>query len=231
MPGQPYTDGIDAFNAVASTYETWFASPVGRFVDRQELQALARTLSGVQPGACIDIGAGTGHIASWLAERGHQVTAIEPSCAMRQEGMLRTAGLPIHWCDAHAEYLPFADASFDCALLFTTLEFVCYPAQTLVEALRVVRPAGQVIVGFLHALSPWVALYRYKADRGVMPWRAATFFTGEEVAGWMGQPAAQTEAAVYLAPQAMAPFVDADQAGKRAGNPPALEIRRWEKRP
>lgn len=231
MPGQPHTDGIEAFNAVASTYEAWFTSPLGKFVNHQELQALARVLQGVQPGTCIDIGAGTGHIAAWLAGQGHQVTAVEPSYAMRQEGLQRTVGLAIHWCDAQAENLPFADASFDRALLFTTLEFVRQPAQTLAEAFRVVRPAGQVIVGFLHALSPWVALYRYKADRGAEPWRAATFFTGDDVEGWIGQAAARTETAVHLAPQAMAPFAAADQAGKRAGNQPALEIRRWEKRP
>jgi ubiquinone/menaquinone biosynthesis C-methylase UbiE len=230
MPVRQYTDGIDVFTAVASTYEAWFASPLGEFVDHQELQALARVLPEAQAGTCIDIGAGTGHIAAWLVGQGHQVTAVEPSPAMRREGMQRTAGLAIHWCDAHAENLPFADASFDRALLFTTLEFVRHPAQTLSEAFRVVRPAGRVIVGFLHALSPWVARYRYQADRGAVPWRAATFFTGHDVEGWIGRSAERTEAAVYLAPQAIAPFADADRAGKRAGNQPALEIRRWEKR-
>lgn len=230
MPVQQYTDGIDVFISVAATYEAWFASPLGRFADHQELQALARVMSGIQPGACIDIGAGTGHITSWLAGCGHQVTAVEPSAAMRQEGIQRTTGLGIHWCDARAEALPFTNASFDSVILFTTLEFVRHPAQTLSEAFRVVRPGGRVIVGFLHALSPWVALYRYQADHGAVPWRAATFFTGNDVEGWIGRSAEHTEAAVYLAPQALEPFADADQAGKRAGNQPALEIRRWEKR-
>lgn len=230
MPEQPHTDGIDAFTSVASTYETWFASPLGRFVNHQELQALARVLPEIRQGTCIDIGAGTGHIASWLAGRGQQVTAVEPSRAMRQEGIRRTAGLAVHWCDAKAETLPFAEASFDRAILFTTLEFVRHPAQALSEAFRVVRSEGQIVVGFLHALSPWVALYRYKADHGATPWRAATFFTGDDVEEWTGQPAERTETAVYLAPQAMEPFAEADRAGKRAGNQPALEIRRWEKR-
>jgi ubiquinone/menaquinone biosynthesis C-methylase UbiE len=230
MFGQPHTNGIDAFTSVASTYETWFTSPLGRFVNHQELEALARVLPGVRQGDCIDIGAGTGHIAAWLAERGHQITAIEPSPAMRREGVRRSAGRPINWCAARAEDLPFADDSFDCAFLFTSLEFVRHPAQALSEAFRVVRPEGQVVVGFLHALSPWVALYRYQADHGAAPWWAATFFTGEEIERWIGQTAESVKAAVYLAPQAMEPFEEADRAGKRAGNQPALEIRRWEKR-
>lgn len=66
MSGHPATDGIDAFTSVASTYEGWFATPMGRFVDQQELQVLVHIVPGMQPGTCIDIGAGTGHIAVWL---------------------------------------------------------------------------------------------------------------------------------------------------------------------
>jgi len=220
---------IDAFAAIASTYEGWFTTPLGRFVDQQELQALARLLSGIDPGAVIDIGAGTGHMAAWLARRSHQVTAVEPSSAMRHEGVRRTAGLPIHWCAACAEHLPFADARFTGAVLFTTLAFVTQPVQALQEAVRVVRPAGWVTVGVLHALSPWVALYRSRADHGAMPWVAARFFTPEDVEGFIGAAATSSTEAVYLAPQASAPFAEADGAGKRAGNQPALAILQWRK--
>jgi hypothetical protein len=74
MLAQLYTDGIDVFTSVALTYEAWFASPLGKCVNRRELQTLARILLEVQQGACIDIGAGTGHIASWLVGRGHRST-------------------------------------------------------------------------------------------------------------------------------------------------------------
>jgi ubiquinone/menaquinone biosynthesis C-methylase UbiE len=220
----------DAFAAVASTYEGWFATPLGRFVEQQERQALARMLSGIEPGAMLDIGAGTGHSAAWLVSGGHQVTAVEPSSAMRHEGVRRTAGLPIRWCAARAEHLPFADASFEGAVLCTTLEFVHQPVQALQEAVRVVRPGGWVTVGVLHALSPWVALYRARADHGAMPWVAARFFTPEDVEGLMGQVADGSASAVYLAPQAKAPFEEADRAGKLAGNQPALAILQWRKR-
>jgi ubiquinone/menaquinone biosynthesis C-methylase UbiE len=226
----PAVQDLDAFTSVASTYDAWFATPLGRFVDQQELQAFERLLSGGERGAIIDIGAGTGHIASWLAGQGGQLTAVEPSPAMRREGRRRTSALPIRWCSARAESLPFADASFDGAVLFTTLEFVHYPAQALQEALRVVRVGGWAAVGFLHALSPWAAWYRYQADRGVMPWVAARFFTRKDIEQFIGQPADTSEAAVCLAPQATAPFEEAEQAGRRAGNRPALEILRWRKR-
>jgi ubiquinone/menaquinone biosynthesis C-methylase UbiE len=229
MHPQRSEPGIEAFASMASTYEAWFASPLGRFVDHQEKRALTRILPGVEGEPILDIGAGTGHIATWLAERGHQVMAVEPSPAMRHEGVRRTAGLPIHWYGARAEHLPFPEASFHGAVLFTTLEFVRHPARALREALRVVRPGGWVAVGFLHALSAWVALYRYQADRGVKLWGAAQFFTREDVERLIGAPADMSEVAVYLAPQATAPFEKAERAGKQAGNHPALEILRWRK--
>lgn len=224
-------DGIAAFEAVAATYEDWFTSPLGAFVDTAERQALATLLPDRPTQAIIEIGAGTGHIARLLSDYAQAVTAIEPAAAMRAEGIQRTADRPIHWQEARAEHLPYPEAHFDGAVFFTTLEFVDRPDQALQEALRVVRPGGWVMAGFLHALSPWAALYRYKGDRGVMPWAAARFYTRFDLEAWMGFPAEQSAPAVYLAPQANPPFAEADQAGQRAGNAPAMEILRWRKEP
>lgn len=229
MNPSPSRAGIDAFTSVASTYEKWFDSPLGAFVDACELRVLTSLLSDVNTNSVIEVGAGTGHIARFLEQYACEVTAIEPSAAMRAEGIQRTSSTSIHWIDARAEHLPYPDAHFDGAVLFTTLEFVDQPAHALHEALRVVRQEGWVIVGFLHALSAWTALYRYKADRGVMPWAAARFYTRKDIEQWIGFPAEQSKTAVYLAPQAISPFADADQAGKRAGNAPALEVLRWRK--
>ena len=85
--------------------------------------------------------------------------------------------------------------------MFTTLEFVEHPQAALQEALRVVRPGGWLIVGLLQALSAWAAFYRYKGDRGAMPWAAARFYTPEEVESWVGFPAEQVESAVVFSPK------------------------------
>ncbi len=223
------TEGMDAFSSVASSYEAWFASPLGAFVDHCERRAVECMLRDVESGSIVEVGAGTGHVARLLTCHGSKVTAVEPSSAMREEGRRRTAGLPIRWIDARAEALPFSDSCFDGAVFFTTLEFVHQPAGALREALRVVRPEGWVIVGFLHALSAWAARYRYHANRGVMPWAAARFFTSKDLEQWMGFPAERSEKAVYLAPDAIPPFEDAERSGKCAGNSPALEILRWRK--
>jgi SAM-dependent methyltransferase len=47
----------------------------------------------------LDVGAGTGADAAWLAGRGHRVTAVEPTEALRSFGMARHAASAIRWLD------------------------------------------------------------------------------------------------------------------------------------
>ncbi len=47
----------------------------------------------------LDIGAGSGRDAAWLAERGHEVVAAEPTRAMREEGQRRHPHPRIRWID------------------------------------------------------------------------------------------------------------------------------------
>ena len=50
------------------------------------------------PGArVLDIGAGTGRDAAWLAGRGYSVVAVEPSEGMREHAIMRHANLAIEW--------------------------------------------------------------------------------------------------------------------------------------
>jgi len=52
-----------------------------------------------QPALVFDIGAGTGRDAAWLAAKGHEVVAIEPSNAMRRHGRQVHQGDHIRWLD------------------------------------------------------------------------------------------------------------------------------------
>ncbi len=53
------------------------------------------------PAAVIDIGAGTGRDAGWLAARGYAVTAVEPTAAMRAHGERLHLSPAIGWIDDH----------------------------------------------------------------------------------------------------------------------------------
>ena len=51
------------------------------------------------PSQIIDIGAGTGRDAAAFAERGHSVTAVEPTAELRAEAERLHARWPITWID------------------------------------------------------------------------------------------------------------------------------------
>ena len=130
------------------------------------------------------------------------------------------------WVRAWGEALPFPGESFDVVLIFTTLEFVEDVERVLLEARRVLRPGWALVVGVLEALSPWAALYRRLGEKGVLPWAQARFLAREDLKALLGPPEAEGEA-VFLAPEAHPPYEEADLAGRRAGNRPALYLGRW----
>jgi SAM-dependent methyltransferase len=111
----------------------------------------------------------------------------------------------------------------------TVIEFAAEPERVLAEAWRVVQPGGQLVLGYLDALSPWAALYRRLGDRGVVPWTRAHFVRSEDPEAWLGRPADGSWSRVWLAPDAAAPFDAADHAGRRTGNTPAFTVLSWRK--
>jgi SAM-dependent methyltransferase len=66
------------------------------FLDKH--RAVLHLIPGV-PSSVLDIGAGTGADAAWLADRGHRVVAVEPTEALRVPGMALHASAPIEWVD------------------------------------------------------------------------------------------------------------------------------------
>jgi SAM-dependent methyltransferase len=69
-----------------------------------EAHAWLNGLLPAQPALVFDIGAGTGREAAWLAARGHEVAAIEPSYAMRRHGLQLHQDGRIRWLDARLTY-------------------------------------------------------------------------------------------------------------------------------
>jgi SAM-dependent methyltransferase len=103
---------------MVDAYEARPAYPV------ELLDALAHKLA---PGARIlDVGAGIGHLAIPLSQRGFQVTAAEPALLMLQrlEQRAMALSLPIELCHAKAEALPFEAGSFDMVVLADALHFI-----------------------------------------------------------------------------------------------------------
>jgi SAM-dependent methyltransferase len=71
-----------------------------------ELFAPVADLLPVRPCRVLDVGAGTGRDAAWLAEQGHQVVAAEPVRELREAGRKLHRSPSIVWVDDRLPALP-----------------------------------------------------------------------------------------------------------------------------
>ena len=139
---QPYDvatmfDGIaqryDLMNDIAAMWQ------VGMWRDLM-VQALE-----IAPGdEVLDLAAGTGTSTTAIARAGARVAAADFSLGMMSEG--RRRGAPVPFIGADAQRLPFAEDSFDAAVISFGLRNVHEPRRALAEMVRVVRPGGRVVV-------------------------------------------------------------------------------------
>jgi ubiquinone/menaquinone biosynthesis C-methylase UbiE len=103
----------------------------------------------------LDVGCGTGTLAVAVARAapGVSVTGLDadPSILAKASRRAAAAGLEIRFDEGRSTALPYADGSFD--LVLSTLFFHHLPddakRETADELVRVLRPAGRLVVGDL----------------------------------------------------------------------------------
>jgi SAM-dependent methyltransferase len=159
---------IEPFEAHAKRYEAWFERHGAAYIS--ELLALRPFVP--LTGRGLEIGVGSGRFAAPL---GVQV-GIDPSSAMLDRALAR--GIEVF--EGIAEHLPFADDSFDHALVVTTLCFVDSPAAMLAQARRVLKPGGVLVMGFIDRDSALGRHYESHRETSVF-YRDATFYSASEV--------------------------------------------------
>ncbi len=95
----------------------------------------------------IDLGAGNGWLSYRLAQRGHDAAAVD-----LQTNPIDGLGAHIHYdtaftpIQADFDHLPFIDAQADVVIFNAALHYSTSYETTLAEALRALRPAGQLII-------------------------------------------------------------------------------------
>jgi SAM-dependent methyltransferase len=133
------------------------------------MAALRRALTGAPGRKLIDVGGGTGNYALALAQEGWEPIVVDRSAAM----LARAAAKGLQTVRADAQALPFANESFDAAMLISMLHHVEDRDEALREARRILRPRGRLaLMGFTgeDAASLWIMDY-FPSSR---PWVEAT---------------------------------------------------------
>jgi len=139
---QPY-DVAGMFDSIARRYDLMNdVAALGQV--RMWREAMVDSLDIGDGDRVLDLAAGTGTSAAAIARAGAKVVAADFSLGMMTEG--RRRGAPVPFVGADAQQLPFADDSFDAAVISFGLRNVHDPRRALTEMTRVVRPAGRVVV-------------------------------------------------------------------------------------
>lgn len=142
MGAQPLQFDSEAANRLQRLYVTPYA---------QQRRAVAREALALRAGEqVLDIGTGPGfepyELATVLGPGGH-LHAVDTSDTMLQLSRQRCVDQPwVEFQPADARRLPFADATFDAAVVVQVYEYVSEVGAALAELYRVLRPGGRAVV-------------------------------------------------------------------------------------
>ena len=133
-------------------------------IQREKYEIITKNLPRVAK--VLDLGCGTGMLLSELARRSELVVGVDSSPEMLELARKRRDSAALVLADA--DYLPFANRSFDAVVSVTLLQNMPDPAATVGEVARVVKPGGIVIITTLkhkHSLGElecWVRAAGFK---------------------------------------------------------------------
>lgn len=156
----------ELYDQVAHEYDEVFAGHVTRHYLEKRLAMVRRLLP--SRGHLLDVGCGTGALATTLVARGYTVSGADVSPGMLRKARDRGLAAAVA---SFSTALPFADHTFDLALTVATFHHLDTPlrvALTVLEMARVVRPGGFVLVWDHNPLNPYwpIIMRRVPQDTG-----------------------------------------------------------------
>lgn len=131
------------FGAVAANYGSSHVHARG-----PDLEALVERAVARHARLALDVGCGAGHTALALAARGLEVTALDLTEAMLEQGreLARERGLRVSFQRGDVEMLPFPDASYDLVTSRYSAHHYPHPERAVAEIARVLRPGGALLL-------------------------------------------------------------------------------------
>ncbi|WDV48224.1 methyltransferase domain-containing protein [Clostridiaceae bacterium M8S5] len=155
-------DLMAIFDSEASSYDSWYDTKLGAFVDKVESNCAMSLFEFNNNDTILDIGCGTGNFSIRLAQTGAKVIAIDISDEMlniaRQKS--KEMGLDIEFYNMDVYNLDFDDGTFDGVFSSAAFEFVKKPVEAMDEIFRVVKDKGSILIGTINKNSHWGNLYQ-----------------------------------------------------------------------
>lgn len=111
-------------------------------------QDLCERIAPLSPGRVLEVAAGTGVVTRALAHAlpaASAIVATDLNQPMLDEAQRVGTARPVHWQQADAMQLPFADESFDAVVCQFGVMFFPDKGQAFAEARRVLRPGGTLL--------------------------------------------------------------------------------------
>lgn len=150
------TDAISVYDRQADAFAERYEAVSSEAMLGQVLPALPRPAAGR---LAIDIGAGTGRDAAWLARLGYQVVAAEPAAGMRRVAKALHGGVGLRWLDDALPGLERTHAlglSFDLVLLSAVWQHVA-PAdrpRAFRKISTLMKPGGTLVMTLRNGPAP-----------------------------------------------------------------------------
>ncbi|MHC1591144.1 MAG: methyltransferase domain-containing protein [Candidatus Helarchaeales archaeon] len=167
------TPEIRVFNEHSRRYDSWFTSQKGRILFQKEVEALRHLIKDVPVGEWMEIGLGTGEFSSALGIPQGIDPAWNALLLAKKKGLDVVHGI--------AEELPYRNGSFNATFIIVTICYVKDPMKCLMEASRVLKSNGHVIIGFVNKESVIGQEYLEKKRQGHLFYGPATFYSFQEI--------------------------------------------------
>lgn len=158
-----HVDSID--ERVAASGTQGYAEHAAELIERYEAVSFNQKHDAVlhlipsNPSRVLDIGAGTGADAAWLATKGHRVLAVEPTSELRTYGIARHPSPLIEWVDdslPRLEGVVRRQQTFDLVLLTAVWMHLDEQARRLAMPIvaSLLAPGGVLIMSLRHGPVP-----------------------------------------------------------------------------
>ena len=156
----------------------FFATPLGRELERAEIELLRQMLDDCFGARALLIGAGTDErLLDALPVQRRFVARISEASVERRLPVSSAQASVVDPCN-----LPFENDAFDVVILFHALDLAARPHRALSEAARVLADGGRLIVTGFNPWSLWGL--RRLFGRGRAPWNAH-FLNPLRVSDWL----------------------------------------------